>query len=165
MKRHPRSPGEFIRGLPPLDPDEFRFIFAAAQAAGSLRTPVENPAQHSVQVVDGDHIKGYRFTDNPLSRATFAIKEHCGEDRGKFMSASMRLFALGSIIRSEQCAPYRSPASATAPPEDELLHESILDVAATMPLNGSDDGWDIAEFFARVRELVAAKYPGEVDPR
>jgi hypothetical protein len=141
----------------PLDPKEFAFLVQVAQAAGTMRTPVTNPEQFGFNLVSEDgETTGIRFTDHPVNRAMLAVKEHYGEDRDRAVAAMMRLMAFWVIYRTVECDRWKKKD-----PEDvgfTLLHDSVMDVAATMPLNG-DGHFDVPRFFAKVAEVAERDYP------
>ena len=72
------SPFRAPHELESIDREIFAFAFQLAHSAGGLAMVVENPEQFGINLIDEeeDKISEIRFTDNPLNRAMFALKEH-----------------------------------------------------------------------------------------
>jgi hypothetical protein len=89
--------------VPPVEPDEFMFAFALANAAASFKMPVENPAKRGLDVVYEDGVAtNIPLSDRPINRASVAIAQHFTGD--KFRNIMVRLFALHGIIKKPECS-------------------------------------------------------------
>jgi hypothetical protein len=139
---------KIFRNTSAIAADEFRFAFTLAVAAADLSTPVENPENFGLNLMkkDGDVMR-VTFRDGPDNRAAFAIKQHCGENRAKFMAIMTRFLAMKAL-------PFRNPWLVVMEGGMVRLHEAVLDAAADFPVNGhglfSTEG-----FYKRVAELAA----------
>jgi len=115
--------------VPPVDPAELMFAFGLADAAASLRMPVENPAAKIVNLIDKEgKVLRIRFTDRPINRAGMAVAAHF--QGVKFKSIVMRLFAFYDIYKHPELSQWRHKAS-----DGRMeLAKSIIAAAARAPL-------------------------------
>jgi len=79
----------------PVEPSELMFAFNIADAAASLRIPVENPEQKSFNLRNANDILKITLKDKPLNRAGLAVSEHFKGD--KFRDIMLRLFAFHDV--------------------------------------------------------------------
>jgi hypothetical protein len=139
---------DIFKSTPAVPADEFRFAFRVALAAASLATPVENPQNFGVNLLEADgSVTRIAFTDRPNNRATFAIKKHCAGDSEKFKAICIRYMATRSL-------PFRDPWLITTDDGMVQVHEAIIDAAADFPVNGRGL-FNPQAFYQRVAQLDA----------
>lgn len=124
-------PSKFIQ---PVDPDRFEFGTIAAAAAGASR--LVNPPDPSktlivVQDDKGDEQFKFRFANIPFNQAMMVLNDSFPEHE-EFMSAALRFFALGDVIRNARFKRWikEDKNSKTA----LMIHEGLLKAAAKCPL-------------------------------
>lgn len=146
LKQWYRRPGT----IPPVDPTQFTFALRLASAAGSYRMPMDSPSKAGLEVETPDGVMSIGFTDVPLNRMAFAIREHCGTDQKLFLSVMWRWFALMGVSDSPRMKKWVQ----TVPddPGTQEVNEALFTAAATMPLNAKG-GFDRKTFFDRVDEI------------
>ena len=143
------SPFRAPHELESIDREIFAFAFQLAHSAGGLAMVVENPEQFGINLIDEeeDKISEIRFTDNPLNRAMFALKEHFGEGNEMFKNFSMRFFAMFPIMRSEEVKEWEKPDPSDS--RATLLHPAVIFASAETPLN-TEGEFDLDKFFQTV---------------
>jgi len=105
------------------------FAFGLADAAASLRMPVENPNENSVKLRDDDgSVMTIRLTDRPMNRAGMAVAQHFKGH--KFRAIMARLLALHDVYKNRKLASWVR----TAPDGRQEIAESLLAAAAQAPL-------------------------------
>ena len=146
--------------LGPIDKDQFSFAFDLAMRAGHLSMPVENPEQYGVNLVDDDsgEVTGLRFTDNPMNRAIFAVKQHFGDDHQQLLNFTMRFFALMDIFRKNAVAEWIKDDLDN--PRAKAIHPAVIYAAAEVKLNKKGD-FPLKKFLARVKEIAHTQIEDE----
>ncbi len=139
---------EIFRKTPAVPADEFRFAFGLALAAASLATPVENPENFGVNLVEENgSVTRVNLKDRPDNRAALAIKKHCAGDSEKFKAIFTRYLAIRSL-------PFREPWLIVMDDGMIRLHEAMIDAAADFPVNGNGL-FNVGAFYKRVAQLAA----------
>jgi hypothetical protein len=139
---------DIFKSTPTVPTDEFRFAFSVALAAASLATPVENPQNFGINLLEEDgSVTRIAFTDRPANRAMLAIKKHCAGDSEKFKAICIRYMATKSL-------PFRDPWLITTEDGMVQLHDAIIDAAADFPVNGRGL-FNAQAFYQRVAQLAA----------
>jgi hypothetical protein len=142
----------FLRRVNPVTREELGFAVAVGGAAASYKMPTPSPTKFGLALTENDGtVMNIRFTDIPLNRGMLAIREHCGGDPSKFFSLAFRLFALGSILRRKEIAPW---IRRNVSPGVDEVHPAVIEAAATLPLN-SRGHFDARTFFQKVKEVAA----------
>jgi hypothetical protein len=120
----------------PLDPKEMAFLARLADdvSSGTRVASIRKPSDRSVSLLDErtGEIDDIGFVDNPFNRVMFAIKQYCGGDTQKFMSAMLRLWAFADIVNWLK-------ATGTIPDLNDTRFAELFDwaveISAGMPLN------------------------------
>ena len=138
--------------LEPVARDQFAFAFKLSNCAAGLATPVQNPGLNKLNIVDEekDEVTVIQFTDIPVNRAMFAAKGHFGNDEKSFLNFSMRFFAMGDIIKSEEVKEWMKPDEKNE--TFSLLHHAVIYAEAETPLD-SEGGFNKDKFFKIVKEI------------
>lgn len=135
--------------LPPFNRKEFHDAFYHAYKAIMFGgTPFPDPAKRGFIMEEEDSLREYRFTDNPLNRAGFAIVRLYKNEPEKSYNFLIRYFALQAIWDHERMSEFKRPA------ENGLIefNDVILDAAAVTKL--IKGRFDEDEFFSTARKFA-----------
>jgi hypothetical protein len=136
--------------LPAIDREEFFFVAMAAFAAAAGQTPMPNPSDIAFDIeLEPGQVERLRFTDHPITRSIFAIRDHYGSREEEYHTTVTRYWALCEILASSQCQKWFQPTSDT---EGSLNHAVIL-AAAEEPLN-ADGHFTESPFFSAVERIA-----------
>jgi len=141
--------------LTPLNPDQFRSIFANAMAASMGEIEALNPEAFSLAFQENHgSISEIQLTDIPINRMAVSIRQEYGADPEMFQNIMMRLFALMNILQNQQV---RDVVTKEGEEEYVMVHPAAIDVTATLPLNQAFH-FDLDVFLREVAELAKTKY-------
>jgi hypothetical protein len=116
---------------PPVDCEELIRAVEVINRAGRGEIATPDPGRFGVNLVQADgSVVGLRFTDLPINRAVFAVRDQFQED-DQWQNLLYRYFALCAAIKDWQAdlAPWlQRDVRAT------LLHRAILEAAAVAPV-------------------------------
>jgi hypothetical protein len=154
MAKRKRKTAEVLE----VEPEELMFAFNVADAAASLRMPVENPGTKSIKLLDEKKgkVRTIALTDRPMNRAMLAVGEHFKGD--KFKALMWRLLAMHDILEDPRLASWVRQASDGR----TEIAESLLAAAARARMTTKKNTFDIDE----IAKLAAAWDKDEdlVDP-
>lgn len=137
----------------PFDPDEFNTALNWYQNAALNIAKIKNPNEYGFGFETGDgNVENYGFTDIPLNRGMFALKERYGDDQDKLFSMIFRIQALFKIMHDEQIKKYMREGG-----EYTEVHPAVTDAAA-FAIIGNDGFFTVDEFIKTVEELIHTKY-------
>lgn len=147
----------------PVDPEHFTFALQLGSAAGTYRMPMKSPAEAgmTLEMPDGT-VQGIGFTDVPLNRFAFAIRDHFGSDRKSFTSFMMRFFALQRLSDSKRMKKWVRKVEGE--PDAVEVHQAVSVAAATLPLSAKGS-FDANVFFKKVEETARAMDEEDARPR
>ncbi len=152
-RKHTTLPADLFHpeALPAIDPERFGFIFEFASASSDKTAPT-NPFRDR-----GDAKPGpgeIMFSDIPLNRFAFSVKEQFGDDIRGYASFMSRWFALLDLTQDERMARWNCKSDEI--PGLIAVHPAVFDVIASAPFQ-KDLKFDADEVFAmierRAREL------------
>jgi len=141
--------------VPEVDPAELKWAMQVGSVAAAHDMPMESPTSRAILIEDddGELVKELRLADIAINRFGAAITQEFADDNDKARATLTRLIALQSVIRDERMKEYMKES------DDEkysLIHNYVLEVAATMPLRFDfDEGFREDEFFSKVAEKFA----------
>ncbi len=156
-RRKPRlawkRPEQFTR---PLDPEVFRAAYAQAMRTGSRPHPLLHE-RVSPQVIlradrTGEGQERWRLNDTPMNRVNVTLRA-CFADTLDYMSAAHRFWALQDILDNPRVDPWILVKRA----KRWELHEALIAVAATAPMNAT--GEFLIKPFLVGLERWAAEHP------
>jgi hypothetical protein len=143
------GPGE---QLPPIDVEEFRFVWALAMEAVARKMPV-HPKQYRVTIGgDSGESTTYAIGDTVDGRAAIAAKEHFEPDKLRLQSFLARFYGLLTQVKNPEMKRWIKPDPQD--PNAEQIHYAVMDTAAQLPLRLMED-FDPASFFKAVEERAA----------
>ena len=147
-----------MRPICKVTSEELSFALAVGSAAAAGQTPLSGVGGMGINVDLGDgDVRDIRLVDNPHNRAMIAIRDQFPRD--KFKSVMFRTWALGSLMKDSRMDSF-TRASEDGDPKAIEVHEAVIEIAATMPLN-KKGVFNDATFFRRVaarrQELDAAE--------
>jgi hypothetical protein len=139
--------------LVPLDPAEFRFVWALSMEAAARRLPTF-PMKYKLRITDLPQGPAtFAIGDTVDGRAMIAAKEHFEPDKVKLMSFMSRFYAVIDLLRDPAMA--RWMRDEPDDPDNKGINLAVLDVAATLPLTRLS-GFDRVAFFEAVAARAAA---------
>lgn len=164
----------------PMEPDEFIFALRLGDSAYGLQMPMRSPAEMGPFGFDGlaaamassnDPVaqdaadamekagvitrrgKTFAIIDSPLNRYGMALAKHFRGQDEKFRPFVNRHFALCEVLRTEAAKHWGRDRTDGNGRE---YHPAVFHVAATIPYTPGAGGFDVADFFRRVKELAAS---------
>ena len=138
--------------IPAVDLDHFIFAFSVGDAAASYRMPMKSQCENKFVISDDKESQEFVLTDNPLNRATLAIREQCGDDGEMFQAVMYRLFALMKVLDNKKIQRW---TRVSAKKSDGIeIHPAVLEAAASLPLNKR--GRFQVQGFLKAVEAIAA---------
>jgi hypothetical protein len=158
------QPKRSFRSQPaaPIDPEEFERVMKLGEEA----TYKPLPRGMGLDLIGDDgESETIEFTDTPYNRGIFAIRNYCGDDTDKFMTLHTRLDAYHYILHTDEAEDWLLYDENNDDPDARPIgvHPAVLEVASQMPIRVARR-FNVPDFFRRVRELAASKYP-ELEPQ
>jgi hypothetical protein len=141
----------------PLDPEAFRFAYLQAIQAASTPHPLlhERVSPHLImRDAQPGEPEALRLTDIPLNRVILTFRE-CFTDEREYFSAAWRYFALEELLEDPALDPWILVKGENA----LMLHDALLAVAATAPMNAS--GKFVLSSFLKALARWAEAHPKE----
>ena len=132
-----------MKQIPTVPVDKFKFCFAYWGAVADGRTgELFNPKRTAF-----DNESNIVLTDHPLNRGSLAIQKHCDSPE-EFTAVMYRIFALAFLFQKNM-----GPFVRTIHNEQQV-HESVLELAATFPLTTRSLRFDHRKFLRALNALT-----------
>jgi len=154
-KMKPREPPlpNFGKELLPLDPEEFKTVFALAMKAARKGVRPELPG---VKIVEEDgSVSEYQFKDTAHERLIASVLAHYKNRSSEALRALVRVNAVMKLAQSGALGQWGRPNPDT--PESQI-HPAVIEAAATARLT-KDAMFPLPEFLREVHRIAREKYP------
>jgi hypothetical protein len=151
------TPQELAEELVPIDPAEFRFVWALAMEAVARRLPTF-PMNYKLRITDlPQGPTTFAIGDTVDGRAMIAAKEHFEPDKAKLMSFMARFYEVIALLQHPAMVQWLRDEPSD--PENLGINLAVLDAASTHPLTRLS-GFDRTTFFEAVAARAAAMDAG-----
>lgn len=156
-KMRPREQAELrLRMIPPLDPEEFKRVFALAMKAAAKERPPTNSELPGGKMVEEDgSVSEDQVAETPFTWSMDPVMAHYKDEVLQGLSAMTRVDEIMELARAGALGQWVRPNSDTL---DSLIHPAVIEAAATIRLTKALR-FPLPEFLREVRRIASEKYP------